>query len=68
MNGQSGTGVLADDAAGLFAGDTIYSDLDAKQIETIPDEAPHRVVDLAVVAADAEGVHCSGPSPRPSPI
>ncbi|GBE86891.1 NAD(P)-binding protein [Sparassis latifolia] len=51
----SGTGELADKANGLHPTDTIYDDLDAAQIETLPPTAPHRPVDLAIVGADADG-------------
>jgi hypothetical protein len=48
--------VLSDNAAGEFAGTEVFSDLDIAHIEHIADSAPHREVDLAVVAADKEGV------------
>jgi nucleoside-diphosphate-sugar epimerase len=51
----SGTGVLMDNAAGLQDTDVIYVDTNVKQIESLPDTAPHRKVDLAVVAADKDG-------------
>ncbi|GBE86890.1 NAD(P)-binding protein [Sparassis latifolia] len=51
----SGTGELTDNAKGLHTTDTIYNDLDAAQIETLPPTAFHRPVDLAIVRADAEG-------------
>ncbi|KAH9047393.1 hypothetical protein EDB84DRAFT_1461671 [Lactarius hengduanensis] len=51
----SGTGVLMDNAAGLHDTDVIYADTDPKQIESLPDTAFHRLVDLEVVAADKEG-------------
>lgn len=57
------SGVLADNAAGLYPGSTIYSDLDPEQIESIPPTALHRNIDLAVVGADAAGK--PPPSPRP---
>ena len=52
---QSGTGEFLDDGLGMSRGETVYSDLDIPQIEALPDTAMHRVVDLAVVAADKEG-------------
>ncbi|KAG2067904.1 NAD(P)-binding protein [Suillus decipiens] len=51
----SGTGVLADDAAGNYATDKIYSDLDIPMIESLPKTQPHREVDIEVVAADQKG-------------
>lgn len=51
----SGTGVLIDDAAGNYATDEIYSDLDIPMIESLPKTQPHREVDLEVIAADKEG-------------
>ncbi|KAI9439805.1 hypothetical protein H4582DRAFT_1549586 [Lactarius indigo] len=51
----SGTGVLMDNAAGLRDTDIIYDDTDPEQIESLPDTAIHRLVDLEVVAADKEG-------------
>ncbi|KAI0331859.1 NAD-P-binding protein [Cubamyces sp. BRFM 1775] len=50
----SGTGEFIDDARGEFASETVYSDLDIPTIEALPPSAPHRPVDLLVVAADAE--------------
>ncbi|KAI0920653.1 hypothetical protein AcV5_010335 [Taiwanofungus camphoratus] len=51
----SGTGVLMDDARGMYATDVIYSDMDVAQIESIPPAAIHRNVDLAVIEADQQG-------------
>jgi nucleoside-diphosphate-sugar epimerase len=51
----SGTGVLTDDAKGMFAYDTIYDDSDADQMETLWPPQIHRDVDLANVNADKEG-------------
>jgi nucleoside-diphosphate-sugar epimerase len=51
----SGTGVLIDHAKGMFAYDTIYSDNDIEQIESIAPTQPHRNVDLEIVEADGEG-------------
>ncbi|KAG6901123.1 hypothetical protein C0995_000372 [Termitomyces sp. Mi166 len=48
-------GVLIDDAAGAFAGETIYDDTNPDQIETLAPSQPHRIVDLAIVKADKEG-------------
>jgi len=51
----SGTGELTDKAAGMYATDTIYSDLDPDQIEALPATALHRDVDLTIVEADKQG-------------
>ncbi|KAJ7101856.1 NAD-binding protein [Mycena crocata] len=51
----SGTGVLVDDARGMYAGGIVYDDSDADQIETLAPTQPHRPVDLVITAADAEG-------------
>ncbi|RDB25814.1 Uncharacterized protein C2A9.02 [Hypsizygus marmoreus] len=51
----SGTGVLVDDAQGMYATKTIYSDLDIEKLESLPPTQPHRDVDLAIVAADTQG-------------
>ncbi|EKM78697.1 hypothetical protein AGABI1DRAFT_41510, partial [Agaricus bisporus var. burnettii JB137-S8] len=51
----SGTGLLSDNAAGLYATDKIWDDADADDLETLPDSAPHRDVDLAMINADNEG-------------
>jgi hypothetical protein len=49
------SGVLIDNAKGMFAYDTVYHDNDADQIETLPPTQLHRNVDLAIVKADQEG-------------
>ncbi|KAF9069717.1 hypothetical protein BDP27DRAFT_1383066 [Rhodocollybia butyracea] len=51
----SGTGVLADNADGMYASTTIYDDADSDQINSLHPSQPHRPVDLAIVNADAEG-------------
>ncbi|KAJ6619675.1 hypothetical protein B0H10DRAFT_2024368 [Mycena sp. CBHHK59/15] len=51
----SGTGVLSDDAGGMHASSTIYSDLDIAQLERLSPNQPHRNVDLALVEADSKG-------------
>ena len=40
---------------GMILTDTIYSDTDIAKIEALAPTAPHRNVDLAVVAADTAG-------------
>ncbi|KAF8687635.1 hypothetical protein AX14_003644 [Amanita brunnescens Koide BX004] len=51
----SGTGVLADNAAGMYGTDEVYSDLDVEKFEKLPPSQPHRVVDLEVIEADKQG-------------
>ncbi|KAK7690469.1 hypothetical protein QCA50_005567 [Cerrena zonata] len=51
----SGTGELTDDARGNKTTDVIYDDLNPDQIESLPDTAFHRNVDLEIVAADKVG-------------
>jgi len=48
-------GTLTDRAEGRFASATFYDDTDVAQIESLPDTAIHRSVDLAVVEADRQG-------------
>ena len=55
MQQQSGTTVLCDDAEGMRSSETVYSDLDIPLIESLPDTAIHRNVDLTLVAADKAG-------------
>ena len=50
----SGTSVLDDNARGAFKGEKIYSDETREQIDTVPDDAPHRPIDLAIVRAQKE--------------
>ncbi|KAJ4305901.1 hypothetical protein N0V90_001434 [Kalmusia sp. IMI 367209] len=50
----SGTSVLDDGALGAFKGDKIYYDTDPDDINTVPDTAPHRQIDLAIVRASKE--------------
>ena len=52
---QSGTGVLADNAAGLYAGTRIYDDSSVEDIESLPLTQIHRPVDVTVVSADTGG-------------
>ncbi|KAG1763658.1 hypothetical protein EV702DRAFT_1157193 [Suillus placidus] len=46
---KSGTGVLADDAAGNYATDKIYSDLDIPMIESLTKTQPHRYVRTYII-------------------
>jgi hypothetical protein len=58
--------VLADNAAGDYATDTIYDDASTVQIETLADTQPHRNVDLELINADKEGVWQFSYIPIPS--
>ncbi|KAG6918636.1 hypothetical protein DXG01_012755 [Tephrocybe rancida] len=49
------SGVLVDDANGMHSTSDVYSDLDLKKLESLPESQPHRNVDLAIVDADNEG-------------
>ncbi|OJT06574.1 hypothetical protein TRAPUB_2569 [Trametes pubescens] len=51
----SGTGLLTDDARGMYATETIYSDLNVEQLKAIPPTAFHRNVDLLIIEADTQG-------------
>ncbi|OCK76829.1 NAD(P)-binding protein [Lepidopterella palustris CBS 459.81] len=50
----SGTGVLDDHALGEFKGEKVYSDDKPEDIDALPDDAPHRPIDLAIVNAAKE--------------
>lgn len=50
----SGTSLLADGAAGKFKSDKIYSDKDRAQVDSLPDDAPHRSIDLEIVRVQKE--------------
>ena len=45
----SGTSVLDDNANGAYKGEKIYHDNKREEIDSVPDNAPHRPIDLAVV-------------------
>ncbi|KAJ3926616.1 MAG: NAD(P)-binding protein [Lentinula lateritia] len=49
------TGVLSDNAAGMYLTDIIWDDANPDQIATLKPTQPHRPVDLKIVGADAEG-------------
>ncbi|UJR08018.1 hypothetical protein I4U23_012296 [Adineta vaga] len=50
----SGTGVLTEDVRGKKGSDIIYNDLNPDQINALPDQQPHRDVDLVIIkSADA---------------
>lgn len=51
----SGTSELVDNSKGMYASEKIYSDLDPDDIDAnVPDTAPHREIDLAIVNARKE--------------
>ena len=60
-------GVLVDNAKGMFATNTIYSDLNIPQLESLPDSQPHRLVDVTLVKADSEGVSITSAAPHQTP-
>jgi hypothetical protein len=45
-----------DSAAGMYYYETVYSDADPDQIESIAPTQLHRNVDLEIVNADKEGI------------
>lgn len=45
----SGTSVLDDGAQGQFQGDKVYHDNKREEIDSVPDNAPHRQIDLAIL-------------------
>ncbi|KLO17101.1 NAD-binding protein [Schizopora paradoxa] len=51
----SGTGVLADQAAGLYTGEKVYNDANPDDIESLPLTQVHRPVDVAVIDAGKAG-------------
>lgn len=51
----SGTGVLDDDAAGMYASTKVFDDTKIEEIEALPLTQPHRLVDSQIVEADKEG-------------
>ena len=50
----SGTSVLDDMAEGEFKNERVYSDTPRSEIDSVPDDAPHRPIDLAIVKAQKE--------------
>ena len=56
---QSGTGVLDDDAAGMYSSTKVYDDLNVEDIEALPLTQPHRLVDSTIIKADKEGIATS---------
>jgi len=50
----SGAKILCDNVRGMHKSDKTYSDLDPAGIDSVPDDAPHRHVDTAIVQAQRE--------------
>lgn len=50
----SGTSVLDDGAEGKTRSDKIYHDNVKSEVDSVPDDAPHRKIDLAIVKAQKE--------------
>jgi nucleoside-diphosphate-sugar epimerase len=47
----SGTSLLGDDAAGDRKGGKVYHDDRPEEVDALPDSAPHRLIDLAIIKA-----------------
>jgi nucleoside-diphosphate-sugar epimerase len=47
----SGASLLGDESAGEYRSDTVFSDDKPADIDALPDTAPHRMVDLAIIEA-----------------
>lgn len=50
----SGTSVLDDKSDGEYKNEKVYTDEARHDIDTVPDDAPHREIDLAISKAQAE--------------
>lgn len=50
----SGTSVLDDGANGQYKSDKVYHDNNRAEIDSVPDSAPHREIDLAILQAQRE--------------
>ncbi|XXH03264.1 hypothetical protein Hte_009662 [Hypoxylon texense] len=50
----SGTSVLDDGAAGSHKSDKVYHDNVVSEVNSVPDNAPHRQIDLAIVKAQKQ--------------
>ncbi|KAI2468000.1 NAD(P)-binding protein [Annulohypoxylon bovei var. microspora] len=50
----SGTSVLDDGAAGNYKSDKIYHDDAVSEVDSVPDDAPHRQIDLTIVRAQKQ--------------
>ena len=58
---------MMDNSAGDYATDKVYDDAKVEDIESLPDTAPHRPVDIEVTKADIEGEQCIVRSIRSCP-
>lgn len=50
----SGTSVLDDRSISAYKQERVYSDKDRSGVDSVPDDAPHRSIDLAVLKAQKE--------------
>ncbi|KAI8964291.1 NAD(P)-binding protein [Daldinia sp. FL1419] len=50
----SGTSLIDDGAAGAYKGDKVYHDNIVSEIDSVPDNAPHRQVDLTIVSVQRQ--------------
>ncbi|KAG4218486.1 hypothetical protein PC116_g33034, partial [Phytophthora cactorum] len=50
----SGTSLLDDGAAGAYKGEKVYHDNVVSEIDSVPDNAPHRQIDLTIVRAQKQ--------------
>ena len=50
----SGTSVLADGSMNAYKSDKIYHDNVRAEVDSVPDDAPHREIDLAIAKAQKE--------------
>ncbi|KAJ5334388.1 Phosphatidylethanolamine-binding protein PEBP [Penicillium brevicompactum] len=51
---NSGASLIADSSAGEYENEAVFDDLNPSQIDALPDSAPHRLIDLAIVRARRE--------------
>ncbi|CAI7600238.1 unnamed protein product [Penicillium bialowiezense] len=51
---NSGASLIADSSAGEYENETVFDDQNPSQIDSLPDSAPHRLIDLAIVRARRE--------------
>lgn len=50
----SGTSVLDDGSHGEYKNDKIYHDNQREEVDSVPDNAPHREIDLAILKAQKD--------------
>ncbi|CAG7943001.1 unnamed protein product [Penicillium salamii] len=51
---NSGASLIADTSGGEYESNTVFDDENPSQIDSLPDSAPHRLIDLAIVRARRE--------------